>query len=410
MIKSKNRTASHAGLILLVIFMLFSCVDDGAIGKRARKAAIKDRGKTGDIVIGIVTSSPVKTLFLPGVELAVEEINRKGGVLGRNLKTLVFDDRGRIDRGQKVAKKLAANTDVIAVIGHRDSEVAIAASIIYEKAGILFISHEAMNPIFTEATGQLTFSNIITEKDTGSQMGIFFETSNICDMVILAESSGIGTYERIAASFWSYVSSAKIDLVAFRSYFMVNAYQSHSKRSWEQTDFLDLLWSLKKDYEFKSIFIAGDVFGAGKLIKQARMLGIDVPILAVGEGVDTHRLREIAGEAVRGVIVASMINPENKKTIEFIKNFRKKFGTRPEMSSAQGYDAVSVLTSAIEKCGSTVPIDISRTLRFFTKMDGVTGPYSFTPQGNITGKKLYFNRATDGKSVLKCEPPEPEKK
>jgi len=415
MIKSKIRGDSLVGLILLVLFMTISCADDGSAGKRAEKAAMGDREKTGNIVIGIVKTSPTQKFFLPGVELAVEEINRKGGVLGKKLKTLVFDDRGKIDRGQQIARELAGNTDVIAVIGHRDSEVANAASIIYEKAGILFISHGAMNPIFTEATGKMTFSNIITEEDAGSQMSDFFIANGFNDLIILAESSGIGTYERIAAAFWSYVSGARIDLIAFRSYFMrsyfmENAYRSKDAHAWKQTDFLDLLWSLKNNYKFKSIFIAGDVYGAGKLIKQARMLGIDVPILAVGEGVDTPRLREIAGKAVKGVIVASLLNPENEKTIKFIQQFQAKFGKSPDTSAAQGYDAVLVLASAIEKSGSTVPVDISNTLRFFTKVDGVTGAYSFTPQGNIAGKKLYFKRAFDGKPVLTGDLSGPKKK
>jgi len=410
----KTRGNPLTGLIIIFLLITITCADDGTAGKRTEKAAMRDLEKRGNILIGIVKTSPAQKFFLPGVELAVEEINRKGGVLGRKIKTLVFDDRGKIDKGQQIARKLAGNTDVIAVIGHRDSEVAIAASIIYEKAGILFISHGAMNPIFTEATGTLTFSNIITEKDAGSQLGVFFDSNGIRDVVILTESSGIGTYERIAASFWSYVNVAGVDLVAFRAYFMQSyfleiASQRKDAHAWKQTDFLDSLWSLKNHYKFQSIFIAGDVNGVGKLIKQARMLGIDVPILAVGEGVDTPRLREIAGNAAKGVIVASLLNLENEKTNEFIKKFQSKFGDSPGTSAAQGYDAVSVLASAIEKSGSTVPVDISNTLRFFTKVDGVTGAYSFTPRGNITGKKLYFRRAFDGKPVRMGDRSGPEK-
>ena len=415
MIKLKTRGDFLAGVILIFLLMIISCADGGTAGKRADKAAMRDREKTGYIVIGIVKTSPAQKFFHPGVELAVEEINRKGGVLGRKLKTLIFDDRGKIGRGQKIARKLADNTNVIAVIGHRDSEVAIAASIIYEKAGVIFISHGAMNPIFTEANGTMTFSNIITEKDAGSQMSVFFEASGIRDVVVLAESSGIGTYERIAASFWGYVNDARVDLIAFRSYFMRSyfmeiASQRNDANLWAETDFLDLLWRLKNNYKFQSIFIAGDVYGVGKLIKEARMLGIDVPILAVGEGVDTPRLREIAGEAAKGVVVASILNPENENTIKFIQNFQAKFGNFPSTSAAQGYDAVFVLASAIEKSGSTVPVDISNTLRFFTKVDGVTGAYSFTPQGNITGKKLHFKRAFDGKPVRTGDLSGPKKK
>lgn len=398
--RSKYLTVSLLAVLLMTIFH----IADGAAGKRAEMAALRDLDKKGNIVIGIVRTSTAQRLFLSGVELAVEDINSKGGVLGRKLETLVFDDEGRIDRGQQVANTLADNLDVVAVIGHWISEVAIAASIIYEKADILFISHGAMNPIFTEATGTLTFSNIITERDVGSQLGAFFKSNAFRDVVVLAESSGIGTYERIAAFFWSYVNDTGVDPVALRSYFMrsylaEDPYRRNGSKSWKQTDFYEMLYELKDEYQFRSLFIAGEVAGVGKLIKEARMMDIDVPILALGEGVDTPKLREIAGEAAKGVIVASLLDPENENTIQFMRRFEAKYGIHPDVSAAQGYDAVSVLASAIEKSGSTVPADISNTLRFFTKVDGVIGTYAFTPQGNITGKKLQFKRAFDDTPV-----------
>jgi branched-chain amino acid transport system substrate-binding protein len=194
-----------------------------------------------------------------------------------------------------------------------------------------------------------------------------------------------------------------------RSYLAKDPHRNNEPVTWKQTDFLEILWELKDQYQFHSVFVAGDVYGVGELIKQARMLGITVPILAVGEGVDTHRLRDIAGDATRGVIVASLLNPEDEQTIQFIKRFRAKYGAHPDTSAAQGYDAVSVLASAIRKSGSTVPEDISNTLRFFTHVDGVVGTYSFTPQGNITGKKLYFKSASDGKAMRMGEGHRPEK-
>ena len=408
MLKLKTSGNSLAGITLIILLMTISCAGDGAAGERAQRAAMRDREKGGKILIGIAQTSSVQSLFLEAVELAVEEINRKGGVLGKELKPLVYDDRGEIRIGQQIAKTLSANLDVVAVIGHISSEVAIAASIIYEEAGILFISPGAMNPIFTEATGTLTFSNIITEKDAGSQLGAFFESSGIREVAALFESSGIGTYERIAASFWSYVNNAGVDLMAFRTYFRQPYFSDTSFQrnvnALEKTDFYDLLWELKERYTFHAIFVAGDVHGAGKLIKQARMLGIGVPILAVGEGVDTPKLREIAADGAKGVIVSSLINSEDENVIRFFKKFQAKYGIPPDSSGAQGYDALVTLASAIEKSVSTVPDDISNTLRFFTKVDGVLGSYSFTTAGTISGKKLYFKRAFDGKPVQKGEP------
>jgi branched-chain amino acid transport system substrate-binding protein len=144
--------------LITVLLFIYSCdfYFTPKADERSRRAAA---GK-GDVVIGIVETSADPSLFTEGVKLAAEEINNEGGLFGRKLRLEIRDDERTIKQGQFVAKELAKNPEVIAVVGHRYPGIAIPASIIYEKYGILFISPGASNPDYIQYGGNLTFTNI----------------------------------------------------------------------------------------------------------------------------------------------------------------------------------------------------------------------------------------------------------
>ncbi|ETR71076.1 MAG: hypothetical protein OMM_08350 [Candidatus Magnetoglobus multicellularis str. Araruama] len=92
------------------------------------------------IVIAIVDSYDRKSYFYEGTQLAVQELNSAGGVLGKQIEILYYDDKNDVKTGEKISKLIAKNKEVVAVIGHRNSEIAINASITYKEAGIIFLS------------------------------------------------------------------------------------------------------------------------------------------------------------------------------------------------------------------------------------------------------------------------------
>ncbi len=98
------------------------------------------------MVVAVVwDTKTVEGLFIQGVNMAVDEANRNGGILGRKLRVLMSDVRTDEEELQQ-ARTIARQLDVVAVIGHGISDRAIPASIIYEKSGILFISPSATSP------------------------------------------------------------------------------------------------------------------------------------------------------------------------------------------------------------------------------------------------------------------------
>ncbi len=375
--------SSLRGLVFMfwvVVLGVTACMSSKTISeKRAARAATAQ----GEVVIGIVDSSNFPSMFSEGIEFAVNEINQRGGVLGRKLKTLVYDDEGDDTKGWKIAQELAENEDVIAVVGHLYSSVAISASIVYEKAGLLFLSPGAMDPSLTRYGGDFTFRNIPNGEEVGRQAADFGFRQNIKKVVVFYQRED--TYKRLMENFNAQAERHGTEVVTTRSFFST------------ETDFKPLLTLLKKQFSFDGIFIIGGLPAAGILIKQIRDLGIKTYILGTTD-LDTMTLWTVAGKAAEGTVVMTVFDPgqPNRLTHEFVGRFQALYGIEPDAWAAQGYDAIQVLVAAMEQSGSTVPIVLSSALRFLENWEGVTGSYSFTVDGDISGKPFFFKIARSG--------------
>ncbi|MCP4403556.1 MAG: ABC transporter substrate-binding protein, partial [bacterium] len=340
-----------------------------------------------DILFGIVNSSNFPSLFLEGVEFAVNEINQRGGVLGRKLETRIYDDKGDDNRGWEIAKELADNVEVTAVVGHLSSSVAISASIVYEKAELLFLSPWSMDPLLTLSGGDFTFRNIPSGREAGKQAATFDYRQGIKKVVVFYQRED--TYKRFMENFNAQAGNHGIEIVTTRSFFT------------GEYDFRPILSQLKKQYTFDGIFIIGNLPTAGTLIQQIRDVGIDARILGSTD-LDSPTLWTFAGRAAEGVVVMTVFDSEQpfRLTREFVARFYDRYGVQPDAWAAQGCDAVQVLVDAMERSGSTVPIIIGSTLRFTEDWEGVTGTYSFTLDGGISGKPFFFKIARNGSFEL----------
>jgi len=379
MIKLKKRKC----ILIPVLSLLVLCCSGISAEKREQRAA----EAKGDILIGIVRTSVYSNFFLEGVTLAAEEINGKGGVSGRKIKTIVCDDMNDARKAEEIAAGLAANSDVAAVIGHGNSNTAIPASVIYEKAGIVFISYGAKDPDLTFYSGKFTFRNIPTQKDYGRETARLSHELKLSKTLVFHEREA--DHKSLADIFKKEAVALGTEIVATRSYF-----------NWEN-DFKDVIAQLKNDYEFDSVVISGSMPAAGLLVKQLREMEISVPILG-GDGLDSPDLWVIAGRAADGIIVPTVFNPgyPDKLTRDFVRRFQAKYDLVPDTWAAQGYDALSLIAYAVEDNDSAVPSVISNSLRFLEKWKGVTGSYSFVPQGDIAGKKIYFKKMQNGEFVF----------
>jgi branched-chain amino acid transport system substrate-binding protein len=372
--------AARKLLCILAVALFLSCTSYKDLAKeRARRAETAK----GDISVAVVLNTPFReTLFDEGIEMAVTEINARGGILGRRLWMAMHPNVPR-DKEQKIARTIAADANIVAVIGHLESDGAIPVSVTYQEAGLLFISTGATSPSLTDHGFPYVFRNIPSDSETGKVLAKFCVTKGFRNMVMIDDESEYGV--TLTNIFVEKAAAAGIKILLRRSYF-----------PW-QTDFRSMLHDIK-DQGADAIFLGADVPKAAEVIKQARQMGIKIPFIG-GDGLDTDDLWKIAGNAAEDTIISTIFNPTDAdpNTQLFSENFLKRYGTLPDMWAALGYDAVSLLDTTYTKAGSTAPIVAASFLRFIADRQSVMGIYSFTKTGDITDKKFYFKVFRDGK-------------
>ncbi|MCP4117663.1 MAG: ABC transporter substrate-binding protein [Desulfobacteraceae bacterium] len=368
---------------LLTMMAVSAC--DGSYRNLAEKRRVKSEKAGKEIVIGVVTSRGNDGMFLEGIHMALKEINDGGGLFGRRIRLIIRDDGGRVDKAKKVARELAHNTDVTAVIGHLQSEIALAVGMIYESAGVLFLSPGATDPRLTQLkNGKFIFRNIPSDDVILGHLVEYCQGKGIKRCVVIYERSE--NTMRQAKIFGEFAKSAGMEIVATRSYF-----------NWQE-DYRIMASKLISNYQFDGVFLTGQLPTAGHVIKQMRELGCETPFFCM-PSLDTPKLGGIIGREAEGTTVPTVFYPKRLSEItrEFVNRFETIYELSPDTMAAQGFDALTVLAHAMRKKGSSVPIVAASMLRFLDDWQGVAGTYGFTLNGDIEGSTIYFKEFRNGK-------------
>ncbi|MBI9089229.1 MAG: ABC transporter substrate-binding protein [Desulfobacterium sp.] len=368
---------------LLGIMAVNAC--DGSYRNLAEKRRLKSENAREDIVIGVVTSKGNAGMFLEGIDLALGEINADKGLLERKIRLIIRDDEGRVGKAQQVARELARNTDVTAVIGHLQSEIALAVGMIYESAGMLFISPGATDPRLTRLkNGKFIFRNIPSDDVILRHLVDYCQDKGIKRCVVIYDRRE--NTMRQAKIFGELAKSKGMEIVATRSYFR-----------W-QDDYQLMASKLISNYQFDGVFLAGQLPSAGHVIQQMRELGCEKPFFSM-PSLDSPKLGGIIGREAEGTTVPTVFYPKrlSRTTREFVNRFETAYDLPPDAMAAQGFDALKVLAHAIQKKGNAVPIVLASVLRFLENWQGVTGTYGFTLNGDVRGSTIYFKEFRNGR-------------
>lgn len=369
-------------ILLSLLFIFLS-----ACSKPGEKRVINAEKGKGDIVIGAVLPENTDDLFLEGFKLAIDDLNAKGGILGRTVKAIYRDDEFSYEKGRKIAKKFVNNPDVVAVVGHITSDVAVPVSQIYENK-IVFISPCATSVRLTNHKFKYIFRNIATDKHYVEKLVDMAKRKNFNKVLTIFVNSFYG--KGLAYLFNIKATEENIEVVADIPF---NAHNVQGLKEF----FLVYKRKLKK-VEYDAIFIAATVPAAAIVIKSLRRLGVIVPIFG-SEGLDTPELWEIAGEAAEGIIVCTTGQPPDATEVlrQFNKRFYDRYGKVSDTWAAQTYDAVNVLAYAMEKAGTSEPSKVAWSLHLVSKWEGVTGSHTFDEKGDVVDSSLFIKIVKNGK-------------
>lgn len=308
-----------------------------------------------------------------GVQLAIEEINAAGGVLGKKLTVKTLDDASREDQVQGVVEQLL-NDGAVTLLGEVASKRSIAAAPVAEQNSVPMISTASTNPKVTvdERTGvrKFTFRVCFTDPFQGAVIAQFLhgelKKTKAAVLYDSKEDYSVGLREGFMKRFKELGGEVVGE----------EAYQGNDK------DFRSQLTSLKGTNP-EALVVPGYYGDINLIVKQARGLGLNIPIVG-GDGWDSPTLAEGAAAEFKDCYFSNHFSPEEDRAgvKEFVAAFQKKWSQEPNGLAALGYDAVKLTADAIKRANSTDPKAIRDAIEQTKDFQGVTGTISIDAEHN----------------------------
>jgi ABC-type branched-subunit amino acid transport system substrate-binding protein len=315
---------------------------------------------------------------LHAAQLAVDEVNARGGINGKKIVLVGMDDKHDPLEATKIANNLVADSSIIAVIGHLNSGTSIPASKIYNQGGLLMITPSATNPQLTKQGFNNVFRMCATDEIQGPAMADYLiKDKKYKKIVTLNDKSQYG--QGLVDTFTAEADKLRVKII------FADAITQGDK------DFVSVLTRIKA-LNPDVIYFGGMHSEAGLIAKQAKSLGINAKI-AGGDGMFGTEFGKIAGDAASNAIVSFQAPPydkaNNPNMKNFVANYTAKYGKIVQYAP-YSYDAASLVINAISKAEKQDRAGVITTMRGTKDFDGVTGKVNFAPNGDVVNATFYF--------------------
>ena len=318
-----------------------------------------------------------------GAQMAVADINAAGGVLGERVRLIVADDACDPEQAVAVAHKMVAD-GVIFVDGHNCSSASIAASKIYEAAGILQISPSSTNPKFTDEGGANVFRVCGRDDQQGIVAGNYL-ADNWAEKKIAIVHDG-STYGKGLAD----ITRSQLNKRGVTET-VVGTYEAGAM------DFSGLVSELKEK-EIGVVYVGGYASDASLLIREARDSGSALQLVS-GDAMTTEEFWLTAGSAGEGSLFTFGPDPRQNPGAAKVTAQFMAINYDPSGYTLNSYGAVQVWAQAVEKAGKLDLEAVIESLRG-NEFSTVLGDIAFDAKGDITAPAYVWYAWTDGKYVL----------
>ncbi|MCA1909481.1 MAG: ABC transporter substrate-binding protein [Magnetospirillum sp.] len=336
--------------------------------------------------------------FRTGIQIAVDQVNAAGGLLGRPLAVDLFREDSYTDKVEleklvaqtlQLATRIGKMPSVLAVIGHGSSATAVPASVVYERHRKLFLATHATATSLSNHRLDLTFALQPNNADNANFLARWALSQGLRKVVVLSDNSGYG-----------------IETVdQFRSLFAQGGgtILHRGRLTTASRSIDDLLLFLMDNDLFKpadvdAFFVTSSATAeSAQFIARARQMGLTMPIIGP-EYLYSRQVEEWVGaQAMRDVVAVSIFDgdtttPEGQA---LATPFAKVLGRPPGLMAAMGYDAVKVLAHAVKRAGTLSPEAIADNLRisrYEAPFVGASGPVTFDSHGLITDTTAHVVR------------------
>ncbi len=309
-----------------------------------------------------------------GAMQAIEDLNAKGGVLGKKLVLDVADDACDPRQAVSVANQIAGRKTVF-VAGHYCSGSSIPASKVYAEEGVLQISPASTNPKFTDEGSWNTFRVCGRDDQQGAIAGAYlakqFKGQKIA---ILHDNSAYG--KGLADETKKALNKAGVTETLY------SAYTAGEK------DY-NAVVSRLKGAGIQVIYLGGYYTEAGLILRQAKEQGMAVTLVG-GDALVTKDFWQISGAAGEGTLMTFSADPRNRpQAKELVARFKAK-NVDPEGYVLYTYAAFQIWAAAATKIKSTDPKKVAAELKAQGPWQTVLGPIGFDKKGDVTVPDYVF--------------------
>jgi branched-chain amino acid transport system substrate-binding protein len=374
---------------------LFAFLDGGLLGRSALVSAAlvlaACRSPSGPILIGLAgpLSQPRGTSMFRAAQLAVDQINAKGGVRGRPLRLKPADDSGSENVAVRVAEQLYADPAVVAVVGHLSSDPTLAAARVYGAgtSPLTLVSPSASSPDLTGITPYF-FRVCPSDLQHGPQLARFaWHTlgARRAGIIYLNNDYGRGVRRSFAAEF-ARLGGSVVEADPYVG----------------QTETLEpYLSRMRQGGGVDVLLLAAERPGAELALREMQAQGLRWPVI----GGDALTGIEADGALAEGVHVSSAYLPDrpDERNLTFVTDYaRANSGQRPDHRGAGAYDVVYLLRRAIAEGGAgreQIRDYLARVGRGKAPFEGVTGTVAFDANGDVPGKQVVIGVVRSGRLV-----------
>jgi len=304
-----------------------------------------------------------------GIEMAMDEVNKAGGVLGKKIKVIVEDDRGDPGEATTVVKKLISSDQVIALLGEVASTRSKAGANVAQENKIPMISPSSTNPAVTQI-GDYIFRVCFIDPFQGLVMAKFAtNTLKVKNVAILRDVKN--DYS---------VGLADVFLEEFKK--MGGNIVSDQSYSAGDVDFSAQLTTIKAKNP-QAIFVPGYYTEVGLIARQMKKLGMTA-IMMGGDGWDSPKLTEIGGEAMDGAYFSNHYSVDDPSPAiqKFVGDYKARFNQVPDALAALAYDAAHILVEAMKRANSTEGPKLRDAIAQTADYAGVTGKITIDKDRN----------------------------
>jgi branched-chain amino acid transport system substrate-binding protein len=340
--------------------------------------------------IKIATQSPLSAERAPdgdgirlGAQLAVEQLKGPLELMGFRVELVSFDDQGRPDVGVANAKNIVADGEILAVVGHLETRVAIPASEIYKEAALAMVSPAGTGTLLTDRNLS-SVSRVCGRDDVQGLVAADFAAGTLTSKSVYVVHDGTTAAQDVAELFRTQAERRGVKVFGYE------ALRGPAD--------VDPLVAAIKARPPDLVFFSGRYDLAAPFWRRAHEQGVKARLFG-SDGLDVPAFARMAGPAAIGAYYTTAAGPPAALpgARPFVEDFQQRFGRVPGVYAAEAYDATAIVLKAIESAArSAVPSReaVAAAIRR-TKHQGVTGEIEFDGRGDRK-KALYFVRQVAG--------------